>query len=68
MPDTILGNGKQLQFKKIQDLYPQVDCTQSGKTDTNQINTTYTQKLQVQKLQAMNKRYEGKKTAYFENG
>lgn len=57
-----------IAIQKIQDLYPQMDCTQGGKTDTNQINTTYTQKLQVQKLQAMNKCYEGKKTAYFENG
>ena len=45
----------------MQDLYLQVDCTQSGKTDTNQISTIYTQKLQVQKLQAMNKCYEGKR-------
>lgn len=49
-----------IAVQKTQDLYLQVECTQSGKTDTNQISTTYTQKLQVQKLQAMNKCYEGK--------
>ena len=50
-----------IAVQKMQDLYLQVDCTQSGKTDTNQISTIYTQKLQVQKLQAMNKCYEGKR-------
>ena len=43
--------------QKRQDPYPQVDCTRGRKTDTNQINTTYTQ---IQNLQTMSQYYEGK--------
>lgn len=46
---------------KTQGLYLQVDCTQSGKTDTNPNKYNIHIKVKVQKLQAMNKCCEGKR-------